>query len=177
MVAALFSHFKPCILAPQTPTQEHCLCKRSPALLVRTSTALVKNMFVHPGPRLGGTETLRHHALINTQLPPLMHLLNFVSWIKTSWFLLWIWIPVFTFTAPGEILTLPVTQGRTQAKHVLATGNVAQQATACWWHKCCTNIRNLTVHSKMAVKVSVIHQIEISTSHSAKFVGFFWLYN
>lgn len=116
LLLSLLSHFLPQALYPCSSTthKEHRLWKQSPILLPRTSTALMQPRFAHHSLRLGGTETLRHCTLTHTEQPRcqmLMHLLNLVSQIKTSLFLLWIWVPAFIFQiATDEILVLPFVQ-------------------------------------------------------------------
>lgn len=72
-----------------------------------------------------------------------------ILWIwslKASLFPLWIWVSAFTLQAvTGEILILPLVQGRTQAKNILPK-------------VCSTNFSNLTDSSKVIVKVLGIQQ-------------------
>lgn len=120
MAAALLSHFPPQVL----DLWDSNSLTGTPSLEARTT---FHRPCANPGLlmslRLGGTETLCHHAITHTHTTTLVQDVAasskfFFSHIKTSLFLLGIWIPAFTFQAfTSMTLALPYIQSRT--KHLL----------------------------------------------------------
>lgn len=113
MAAALLSHFPPQAL----DLWDSNTLTGTPSLEARTT---FHRPCANPGLlmslRLGGTETLCHHAITHTHTTTLVQDVVasskfFFSHIKTSLFLLGIWIPAFTFQAfTSMTLVLPYIQ-------------------------------------------------------------------